>query len=176
MGCVLFISIVQFSRINLLFQQRRLFYQIFVSSSSTFLSTFRIHFSFLCCVCSNEHYFNRFLIHSQVLFLVHFRSILLTRCFCSNSYILTELPPLVQYFFKYNPDLFSKTNFSSAETEKSFIYNVETHFLSSYQLHNFMYNIHFIHTPPKTSPPQKYPLSLILTALIFILAFSPKII
>ena len=44
MGCVLFISIVQFSRINSALLQRKLSYQIFSFPSSTFLSTFRFQF------------------------------------------------------------------------------------------------------------------------------------
>ena len=99
MGCVLFISIVQFSRINLLFQQRRLFYQIFISSSSTFLGTFRFRFLLLSQQRSISY---------QILF-ISSSTLFRTFLFCfvtfvsATSIMLPFFSSAVKYFFLYLP-------------------------------------------------------------------------
>ena len=104
MGCVLFISIVQFSRINPLFSGRRLFYQTFISLSSTFLF-FSKSFLALIFRCSRQRkivYHFRFRLSMFFFWNIRCKSLwysIFSLLFRRDSYLLYTYPSNCQHLF-----------------------------------------------------------------------------
>ena len=118
MGCVLFISIVQFSRINSASLQRKSSYQIFSFPSSTFLSTFR--FQFVAFVSATSISYQMISIWSSTFLSTFFWSVAVVS---ATKDSISKQPRIVKYFIKYNPCIFSIHLFTIINRKKLILFD-----------------------------------------------------
>ena len=118
MGCVLFISIVQFSRIKFAFPQQKISYQISFISSSTFLSTFR--FQFVAFVSATSISYQMISIWSSTFLSTFFRSVTVVS---ATKDSISKHSPIVKYFIKYNPYIFSIHFFTIINRKKLILFD-----------------------------------------------------